>query len=118
MLLSQETEEKGKKKNKKKKRKGNNKRRSKTKKGNISNKTKKGFKIVKMAVQIFDVFEVFWGNLRPKFANFVGTKNTYFCRKEAKVAQRSTLFWFMLTFELPKSVYFCRTEHVVAQRST
>ena len=73
---------------------------------------------MKMAVQNFDVFKVFFGNLRSKFANFVGTKNAYFCRKEAKVAQRSTFFWFMLTFELPKCAYFCRTEHVVAQRST
>ena len=81
-------------------------------------KCRSGFKIVKMAVQNFDVLRFFLGNLRSKFANFVGTKNAYFCRKEAKVAQRSTLFWFMLTFELPKCAYFCRTEHVVAQRST
>ena len=46
---------------------------------------------MKMAVQKFDVFKVFWGNLRSKFANFAGTKNTYFCRKEAKVDQRSPL---------------------------
>ena len=47
---------------------------------------------MKMVVQNFDVFKVFFGNLRSKFANFVGTKNAYFCRKEAKVAQRSTFF--------------------------
>ena len=38
-------------------------------------KCRSGFKIVKMAVQNFDVF--FLGNLRSKFANFVGTKNAY-----------------------------------------
>ena len=31
---------------------------------------------MKMAVQNFDVFKVFLGNLRSKFANFVGTKKT------------------------------------------
>ena len=45
---------------------------------------------MKMAVQKFDVFKVFFGNLRSTFANLGGTKKTYFCRKEAKVAQRST----------------------------
>ena len=44
-----------------------------------------------MAVQNFDVFKVFFGNLRSRFANLGGDKkNVYFCRKEAKVAQRST----------------------------
>ena len=31
---------------------------------------------MKMAVQKFDVLKVFFGNLRSKFANFVGTKKT------------------------------------------
>ena len=44
---------------------------------------------MKMAVQKFDVFKVFFGNLRSIFANFVGTKNVCFCRTEAKVGQRS-----------------------------
>ena len=47
-----------------------------------------GFKVMKMAVQHFHVFKVSFGNLRSKFAKFWG-KNAYFCRKEAKVAQRS-----------------------------
>ena len=45
---------------------------------------------MRMAVQKFDVFKVFFGNLRSKFANLGGTTNACFCRKEAKVAQRST----------------------------
>ena len=44
---------------------------------------------MKMAVRHFHVFEVFLGNLRSKFANFVGTKNACLCRTEAKVGQRS-----------------------------
>ena len=44
---------------------------------------------MKMAVQKFDVLRFLFGNLRSKFANFVGTKNAYFCRNEAKVDQRS-----------------------------
>ena len=44
---------------------------------------------MKMAVQQFHVFKVCFGNLRSIFAKFGGKKNAYFCRKEAKVAQRS-----------------------------
>ena len=44
---------------------------------------------MKMAVQQFDVFKVFFGNLRSRFAKVWGKKNAYFCRKEAKVDQRS-----------------------------
>ena len=65
-----------------------------------------------MAVQIFDVFKVFFGNLRSKFANLGGTKNA------GQGSSKVDIIWFMLTFELPKCAYFCRTEHVVAQRST
>ena len=43
---------------------------------------------MKMAVQKFDVFKVFLENLQILW----GQKNAYFCRKEAKVAQRSTFF--------------------------
>ena len=45
---------------------------------------------MKMAVQRFHVLRSFLGNLRSEFANFGGTQNVYFRRKEAKVAQRST----------------------------
>ena len=73
---------------------------------------------MKMAVQNFDVFKVFLGNLRSKFTNFVGTKKRLFLQKGGQGGSKVNTFWFMLTFELPKCAYFCRTEHVVAQRST
>ena len=37
----------------------------------------------------FHVNIVLGGNLRSNLANFVGTKKARFCRKEAKVGQRS-----------------------------
>ena len=45
---------------------------------------------MKMAVQKFDVFKVSFGQLEVNICKFGGNKNAYFCRKEAKVAQRST----------------------------
>ena len=44
---------------------------------------------MKMAVQQCHVFMVFIGNLRSKLAKVWGRENAYFCRKEAKVDQRS-----------------------------
>ena len=44
---------------------------------------------MKMAVQHFHVFNVFFGQLEVTICEF-GGGNDYFCRKEAKVAQRST----------------------------
>ena len=48
-----------------------------------------------MAVQHFHVFKVFFWQLEVKICKFWGggggkkKKNAYFCRKEAKIAQRS-----------------------------
>ena len=44
---------------------------------------------MKMAVQQFHVFKVFFWQLEVKIGNSLGEKNAYFCRKEAKVDQRS-----------------------------
>ena len=81
------------------------------------------YEALKSAKWLFNIFmfsSFFLDSLRSNFAIFLGggPKNADFCRKEAKVDQRSTQSWSMLTFDLPKFAFFCRTEHVVAQRST
>ena len=51
-----------------------------------------GFKIVKVAVQNFDVFKVFFGNLRSRFANFVGTKKRLFLQKGGQGSSKVNTF--------------------------
>ena len=45
-----------------------------------------------MAVQKFDVFKVCFGNLRSKFANFVGTKKRLFLQKGGQGRSKVTTF--------------------------
>ena len=47
---------------------------------------------MKMAVQKFDVFKVFFGNLRSKFANFVGTKKRLFLQKGGQGSSKVNIF--------------------------
>ena len=47
---------------------------------------------MKMVIQKFDVFKVSFGNLRSKFANFVGTKNAYFLQKGGQGRSKVTTF--------------------------
>ena len=74
------------------KEKKNKKKRTKTKKGSMSKKGRSGFKIVKMAVQNFDVFKVFFGSLRSNFANFVGNKKRLFLQKGGQGSSKVNTF--------------------------
>ena len=47
---------------------------------------------MKMAVQHFDVFKVVFGNLRSKFANFVGTKKRIFLQKGGQGSSKVNIF--------------------------
>ena len=76
-----------------KKKKKKKKKRTKTKKGKHEQRTcRSGFKIVKMAVRNFDVFEVFFGQLEVKICKFCGDKKRLFLQKGGQGSSKVNTF--------------------------